>query len=90
MSSSAILVKRYFEIKKAYDISIYDSSDQKIFYILYLDKLINEDLTSKIDFFETVIRNYRSGDKISDARKLINTKFKETLDEEIKNYSQQP
>lgn len=86
LSSSAILVKRYFEIKKAYDISIYDSSDQKIFYILYLDKLINEVLNNKIDFFENVLRNYRSGDKISDARKLINTKFKETLDEEIKNY----
>lgn len=86
LSSSANLVKRYFEIKKAYDVSIYDTSDQKIFYILYLDNHLNGDLTSKIDFFENVIRSYRSGDKISDARKLINTKFKESLDEEIKNY----
>lgn len=86
LSSSAILVKRYFEIKKAYDISNYDSSDQKIFYILYLDLLITGELTNKIDFFENVVRTYRSADKISDARKLINTKFKETLDEKIINY----
>jgi len=86
LSSSAILVKRYFEIKKAYDVSTYDSSDQKIFYILYLDNLINGDLINKIDFFENLIKTYRCNDKISDARKLINTKFKETLDEEIKIY----
>lgn len=86
ISRSADFVKRYFEIKKEYDSNFltYQSSDQKIFYILYLDNILNIDLNSKIDFFEKVVKDYRSGENISDARKLINTKFKEKLDEEIK------
>jgi hypothetical protein len=89
ISKSAQLVKRYFEIKKEYDSQslLYQSSDQKIFYILYLDTLIDKRLIEKIDFFEKVVLNYRSNEKISDARKLINTKFKEKLDEEIKKQS---
>ena len=86
ISNSSIVVKRYFEIKKAYDSSEYDSSDQKIFYILYLDSLISKGLNEKIKFFESVIKNYRPDDRLSDARKLINTKFKETLDKELKGY----
>ncbi|BDB57165.1 MULTISPECIES: AIPR family protein [Flavobacterium] len=88
LSSSAILVKRYFEIKKIYESLNYDVSDQKIFYILYLDNLVNDNIINKIDFFENVIRTYRSDDKIPDSRKLINTRFKEMLDEEIKNGQQ--
>lgn len=87
ISKSADFVKRYFEIKKEYDYKAltYQSSDQKIFYILYIDNLLDLDLSSKIDFFEKVVKSYRSNESISDARKLINTKFKDTLDEEIKN-----
>lgn len=86
ISKSADLVKRYYEIRKEYDSlsNQYTVSDQKIFYILYLDNLINKDTKSKIDFFESVLKNYRSTDKISDARRLLNNKFKEQLDSEIK------
>ncbi len=86
ISRSAQFVKKYFEVKKEYDsLNIYQSSDQKIFYILYIDTLLNRELSDKIHFFESVVQSYRSNEKISDARKLINTKFKEKLDEEIKN-----
>ncbi|WP_324712664.1 AIPR family protein [Flavobacterium columnare] len=86
ISKSAQFVRRYFEIKKEYDtLKLYQSSDQKIFYILYLDTKLNKSVTEKIDFFESVLQDYRSSEKISDARKLINTRFKEKLDDEIKN-----
>lgn len=86
ISRSAQFVKRYFEVKKEYDsLTLYQSSDQKIFYILYLDTKLNKGLTDQILFFESVVQSYRSNEKISDARKLINTRFKEKLDGEIKN-----
>ncbi len=88
---SAELVKRYFEIKKEYDLQsdIYENSDQKIFYVLYLDKFLKTDTVSKISFLEEVIKGYRPDDKVSDARRLINTKFKEELEEKIKIHTMQ-
>lgn len=89
ISQSAQLVKRYFEIKKVYDaLSQFDSSDQKIFYIIYIDNFLQIDTQLKIEFFENIVKEYRQRDKISDARKLINLKFKEELDDKIKNYRQ--
>lgn len=85
ISKSDALVKRYFDIKKAYDLSGIENTDQKIFYIIYIDNYSKADTPEKIIFFEKVIKEYRQSEKMSDARKLITTKFKEKLDEEIKN-----
>ena len=87
LSNSANLVKRYFEIKKEYDQSKYESTDQKIFYILYLDNILQKSTIEKIELFEEVLSGYRSTEKISEARKLINTKFKEVLDQAIQNHT---
>ena len=89
ISKSAELVKRYFEIRKEYDNNEnkYEVTDQKIFYILYLDNALKIDTKTKVVFFENVLKLYRNSDKISDARKLINTKFKEKLEEEIKVFN---
>lgn len=85
ISESGNFVRKYFEIKNHYESSqVYKSSDQKIFYILYLDQVLDLTLENLILFFETVLSNYRSDeDNISDARKLINTRFKEILDMRI-------
>ncbi|MDX1444914.1 AIPR family protein [Lishizhenia sp.] len=82
-------VKKYFEIKSIYEsLNIYKVSDQKIFYILYLEYLMNGNIKEKIDLFENLLKNYRSNEEISDARKLINTRFKEELDEKISNLAE--
>jgi len=87
ISKSAELVRRYFEAKKEYDTYFpFLSTDQKIFYIIYIDNFLSVTTKQKIDFFEDVLKNFRISDRVSDARKLINTKFKEVLDFSIKNY----
>ncbi|MCD8450378.1 AIPR family protein [Tenacibaculum dicentrarchi] len=82
-------VSTYYEIKKKYDNrNEYESSDQKIFYILYLNQHLSKDIDSLIDLFENAIKSFvPSNSTISDSRKLIQLKFKDYLDEklEIKN-----
>lgn len=87
ITKSAELVKLYFNIKKEYDSSLFTSTDQKIFYIIYLASKISLTINKLINNFENTVKNYRQAEKISEARKLINTKFKETLDTELKNYA---
>lgn len=83
LTTSATMVRRYFAIKNAYDNSGFISSDQKIFYILYIDQYIHNEINEKISILESHIKNYSTNEQISDARKLIQSKFKETLDEII-------
>lgn len=87
LAKSADLVKLYFNIKKEYDNSLFNSTDQKIFYIIYLAYKVDFTIDKLINNFENTVKNYRQTEKISEARKLINTKFKETLDDDIKNYT---
>lgn len=79
-------VSKYYEIKKKYDSkNEYESSDQKIFYILYLNQHISKDIDSLIDLFEDTIKAFiPSNSTISDSRKLIQLKFKDYLDEQLK------
>lgn len=86
LTSSADLVKLYFNIKKEYDNSSFSTTDQKIFYIIYLTKHIQLPILVLIKNFENTLTNYRKGEKISEARKLINTKFKDILDADKQNY----
>lgn len=84
-------VSKYFKIKKIYEKhpNKYEVSDQKIFYILYLDNFITNEISKIIQNFEETIKNYKptSGKKIADSRKLIQINFKEFIDNqfEIKN-----
>ena len=93
LSKSPEYVKRYFEIKREYDLPAnnFESSDQKIFYIFYIDNHLNSSLFEKIKFFENVINQYSPNTEkvVSDSRKLIQIKFKERLDAEIKKYIQE-
>ncbi|MFN8380508.1 MAG: AIPR family protein [Anaerolineales bacterium] len=92
LSKSAEYVNRYFEIKKEYDaFSDSDSTDQKIFYILYMDTRLSTGIKEKIELLESAIKSYRVNEdaQISDARKLLQVKFKEKLDSDIENYLKQ-
>ncbi|MGF7072334.1 AIPR family protein [Mucilaginibacter sp. 3215] len=87
ITRSADYVKRYYEIKYAYEAhgQGYPVTDQKIFYIIYLDQKLATTLDQKIDLFETTLKAYDpdNGKIISEARKLIQVKFKEQLDEKV-------
>lgn len=74
-------IQQYFEIKEEYKkISKYKVSEQKIFYILYLDNLGKlKDFSTEIDFLEKQITSYKKNDDISDSRKLILIGFREAL-----------
>jgi len=87
ITKSADYVNRYFEIKKEYDsLGGFEGTDQRIFYILYIDGKLDSDLADKIKLLESAIKNYRLKESVSDARKLLQTKFKEKLDKEIGKY----
>src|SRR5690606_49972 len=86
LNNSAQLVRKYFDIKKTYDASAYTSTDQKIFYILYINNKVEMSIEKQIDNFEKTLKQYRKDEKISEARKLINTKFKQVLDEDLTHY----
>lgn len=88
ISKSADLVKLYFNIKKEYDNSEYNATDQKIFYIIYLTNKLTLSLNELILNFENTVRTYREQENISEARKLINTKFKEKLDLDLLSYKE--
>lgn len=92
LSKSAEYVNRYFEIKREYDaLSDSDTTDQKIFYILYMDTKLSIGIKEKVEILENAIKSYRLNEdaQISDARKLLQVKFKERLDSDIEDYLKQ-
>ena len=73
-------VINYYLFKKLYESNSkgYESSDQKIFYILYIFEKINIEGEKLIVLLEETIKKYKEDEKnIPDSRKLIQTKFKE-------------
>ena len=88
IENSPKIIKKYFEIKKEYEKlkNIYSISEQKFFYILYLDTILEKEIKEIITQFEQIIKDYNpeSDKEITPARKLIQTKFKEYLDKRIK------
>lgn len=87
IEESPNIIKRYFEIKKEYEKekNAYVFSEQKVFYLLYIDRKLNDTLSEKIELFERLIEEYKpsSGGSISAARKLIQLGFKKFIDEKI-------
>ncbi|MDM8313092.1 AIPR protein [Clostridium cadaveris] len=83
ISKSADIVRRYYEIKNKYESSTtYESSEQKIFYILYLDGKVDSDMDKNIERLEEALVSYEDGD-LKPTRKLIRTAFKEYLDKSL-------
>lgn len=87
IEASPIQISRYFEIKKEYENlgNVYDVNEQKIFYILYIDTYKPSSIIDTIHTFEQLIKDFlpTSGKTIADARKLIQTQFKEYLDSKL-------
>ncbi len=85
ISKSVEHVKRYFEIKKEYEATgIAEGSDQKIFFILYIDQLIELPIQTKISLLDDTLQKFNPIDKkLNDVRKLLQVKFREFLTDEI-------
>lgn len=77
------LINLYFEIKESYKQKSYSFTEQKCMYCLYISHFTNDNSYSNIiDRLEAIINDYlnHNGLKLSPARVLIQTKFKETVD----------
>lgn len=85
LENSVNQINRYFEIKEGYKKIDKKVSEQKIFYILYLDKNIKKlDINKTIKQFEKMIKDFQTEKELSDARKLIRNDFKEFIDKKFK------
>lgn len=79
-------ITRYFEIIKAYkELGESKVDEQKLFYLLYLDKNLDMELKELIRKFESLITEYNppSGKEVFDSRKLIQLQFKEFIDKKL-------
>jgi hypothetical protein len=88
LTKSADYIKRYFEIKKEYETLGYtDSSDQKLFFIMYLDNLFDAPIAEKINLFESSLKKFNPPEKnLPDVRKLLSVKFREQHEEDVAEY----
>lgn len=82
------IIESYFNIKKEYDLAIssIQKIEQKIFYILYMKKF-NPHLSYSqcIDKLERALISFDVNERITDARKLIQVRFKDHLNLTLSN-----
>ncbi len=80
------LVEQYYDVVSVYASleSQYKYYEQKIFYIIYLCRIIDKPVVYLIKFLEAEIESFRSKERISPARKLIQNGFKKSLNEKLK------
>jgi len=90
VEESPAQIKKYFEIKSLYEdkraTDRYDATDQKVFYILYLQSETNRGEEELIDAFEESLEKYNSKEKeqMTKARPLVQIGFKKFVDEEFR------
>lgn len=85
IENSVTYINKYFEIKEEYKEIDTRVSEQKIFYILYIDKNITDKTIKEvITGFENCINKFITKEELSDARKLIKNDFKKFVDENFK------
>lgn len=87
ISESPSIIENYFEIKKSYDSATdtLQKIEQKVFYILYMHN-VRPDLNYQqcIDELERVLPLFEpSKTTLTDARKMIQVRFKEFLNTEL-------
>ncbi|MDP5293791.1 AIPR family protein [Oceanimonas sp. CHS3-5] len=87
VSEAPSIIENYFEVKKAYDTESdsLQKIEQKVFYILYMKK-IRPDLEYHqcIKELERILREFEpTKESITDARKMIQVRFKEFLNSEL-------
>jgi len=79
-------IEKFYEVKSAYKaLSHIESSDQKIFYIMYLLEKTKMDTQEAINLLEITLDNYQAGleKDVARSRLMIHTAFKNLLDEVI-------
>ncbi|RKS95486.1 AIPR protein [Flavobacterium limicola] len=81
------MITSYFLVKKEYEKikGTVTSSEQKVFYVLYMTTIIQKSIVEIITQLEQIIKLYKpsSGKTLSEARKLIQLNFRTYLDEQI-------
>jgi hypothetical protein len=81
------MITNYFLVKKEYEKlkGTVTSSEQKVFYVLYMSTIIQKSIFEIITQLEEIIKLYQpsSGKTLSEARKLIQLNFRTYLDEKI-------
>lgn len=85
IEDSPIYIEEYFHTKKEYEKTKFVVSDQKLFYMMYLNTKLEMDIINLINFLEYSIESYQppSNKSVTEARKLIQSQFKKYLDEKI-------
>ena len=80
-------IENYFNIKNAYEATdnTYESNDQKIFYILYMQARLTHTVSELIDSLEITITEYDPNPEapLTTARKLIRVDFRDFLDKHM-------
>lgn len=87
IENSVSIIQKYFEIQSEYELTEYKYSDQKAFYILYIDGIVdNKNLSEQIEFLERNLDEFETENELSHARKLIQSKFREVIDKNISSW----
>lgn len=77
------IISQYLKVTELYELSIYKSYEQKIFYIMYLSTIRSNYTTEEnIELLENTLKKYKKGN-LTEARKLLQKSFKDFLVEEI-------
>jgi len=91
LESCPEMIINYFLVKKEFEKlkGTITSSEQKVFYVLYMSTVIEKSILEIINQLEQIIKSYNpsSGKILSEARKLIQLNFKTFLDERILSHS---
>lgn len=86
IDKSIVYIRQYFDIEKEYIRLNLKKSDQKYFYIIYILNSYSEfknDITKAIEILEDELMQFIPTSELSEARKLIQLKFKNSLDNRI-------
>lgn len=90
MDNAIVLTCDYHDIINSYQkvSNKYRYYEQKVFYIVYLNKWFNDNsIEDNIEIFEKQLEEFRKGEDVSPARKLLQIGFKEKIDNEIERIS---
>lgn len=90
MDNAIVLTCGYHDIINSYQkvSNKYRYYEQKVFYIVYLNKRLNDNsIEDNIEIFEKQLKEFRKGEDVSPARKLLQIGFKEKIDNEIERIS---
>lgn len=90
ISEAPEIISRYFEVKKAYSSSSesIQKIEQKIFYVIFMNRIRPEwSYVVCIEVLESMLKHFEPGYNLTDARKMIQVRFREYVNAELKSGS---